>query len=97
MLSDFYNEFSTFQLENDDFVKTKGFANSPYQYSEVEITKYFTIDIIHSFVEVIHYHFDFLPVFKYAKTRGLRVNFGRIFYGYLKENDTVVFTTEEKR
>ena len=96
ILSDFYNEFSNFQLENDDFVKTKGFVDSPYQYSEVEITKYFTIDIIHSSVEVIRYHFDFLPVFKYAKARGLGENFGRIFYSYLKENDTDVFTTEEK-
>ena len=96
ILSNFYNEFSNFQLENDDFVKTKGFVDSSYQYSEAEITKYFTIDIIHSSVEVIHYHFDFLPIFKYAKARGLGENFGRIFYSYLKENDTDVFTTEEK-
>ena len=88
--------FSNFQLENDDFLKTKGFVDSSYQYSEVEITKYFTIDIIHSSVEVIHYYFDFLPVFKYAKARGLGENFGRIFCSYLKENDTDVFTTEEK-
>ena len=96
ILSDFYNEFSNFQLENDDFVKAKGFVDSSYQYSEVEITKYFIIDIIHSSVEVIHYHFDFLPVFKYAKARGLGENFGRIFYSYLKENETDVFTTEGK-
>ena len=96
ILSDFYNEFSNFQLENDDFVKTKGFVDSSYQYSEAEIAKYFTIDIMHSSVEVIRYHFDFLPIFKYAKARGLGENFGRIFYSYLKENDTDVFTTEEK-
>ena len=96
ILSNFYNEFSNFQLENDDFVKTKGFVDLSYQYSEVEITKYFTIDIIHSSVEVIHYHFDFLLVFKYAKARGLGENFGRILYSYLKENNTDVFTTGEK-
>ena len=96
ILSDLYNEFSNFQLEKDDFVKTKGFVDSSYQYYEVEITKYLTIDIIHSSVEVIHYCFDFLPVFKYAKARGLGENFGQIFYSYLKENDTHVFTTEEK-
>ena len=96
ILSDFYNEFSNFQLENDDFVKAKGFVESSYQYFEVEITKYFTIDIIHSSAGVIHYHFDFLPVFKYAKARGLGENFGRIVYSHLKENDTDVFTAEEK-
>ena len=96
VLSNFYNEFSNFQLENDDFVKTKGFVDSSYKYFEVEITKYSNIDIIHSSAEVMHYHFDFLPVFKYAKTRGLGENFGRIFYCYLKENDNAVFTTEEK-
>ena len=79
ILSDFYNEFSNFQLENDDFVKTKGFVDFSYQYSEVEITKYFTIDIIRSSIEVIQYHFDFLPIFKYAKARGLEENFGRTF------------------
>ena len=87
ILSNFYNECSNFQLENDDFVKTKGLVDSSYQYSEVEITKYFTIDIIHSSVEVIHYHFDFLPVFKYAKARGLGENFGRIFYSYLNKRE----------
>ena len=34
--------------------------------------------------------------FKYAKARGLGENFGRIIYSYLKENDTDVFTTQEK-
>ena len=96
IFTDFYNEFSNFQLENDDFVKPKGFVDSSYQYSEVEITKYFSIDIIHSSMEVIHYHFDLLSIFKYAKARGLGENFARIFYSYLKENDTDVFTTEEK-
>ena len=47
-------------------------------------------------MEVIHYHFDFLPVFKYAIARGLGENFGRISYNYLKENDTDVFTNEKK-
>ena len=96
ILSDFYKEFYNFQFQNGDFVKTKGFVDSAYQYSEVEISKYFSIDIIHSSAEATHYHFDFLPVFKYAKVRGLGENFGRVFYSYLKENNTDVFATEEK-
>ena len=96
ILSDFYNDFSKFQLENDDFVKTKGFVDWSYQYSEVEITKYFSIDIIHSSVKVIQYRGDFLPVFKYEKARCLGENFGRIFKSCLKENNTDIFTIEEK-
>ena len=70
ILNDFYKEFSNFQLQNGDFVKTKGFLDLAYRYSELQISRYFSIDIVHSSVEATHYHFDFLPVFKYAKARG---------------------------
>ena len=96
ILSDFYKEISNFQIQNGDLVKTKGFLDSAYRYSEVEISKYFSIDIIHSSAEAPHYHCDFLPVFKYAKARGLGENFGRVFHSYLKENDIDIFITEKK-
>lgn len=37
-----------------------------------------------------------MPVFKFAKEHSLGQNFHEIFYNYLEQNDTNVFTTEEK-
>ena len=45
---------------------------------------------------VTYYKFDFLPVFIFVKTRGVGQNFNQLFYNFLHENDTQVFTTEDQ-
>ena len=60
------------------------------------ISKIFTIHIIHSNESATYYKFDFLPVLIFAKTRGVGQNFNQIFHNFLHENDTQVFTREDK-
>ena len=60
------------------------------------ISKIFTLHIIHSNESTTYYKFDFLPVLIFVKTRGVGQNFNQIFHNFLHENDTQVFTTEDK-
>ena len=72
----------------------QGFEDNDYIYNEAEISKYFTLHVIHEPED--RYYIDFLNVLKYAKNRGLGQKFEQVFYSYLHENDTTVFTTKEK-
>ena len=56
----------------------------------------FFLHILHSNEKKTYYNFDFLPVFKYDKEHGIGQSFEDAFYTYLEENDSDVFTTEEK-
>ena len=62
----------------------------------LKLTMFFFLYVLHSNEDKTYYNFDFLPVFKYAKEHGIRQTFEDTFYSYLEENDTDVFTTEEK-
>ena len=88
--SDFYKDFTNFQLEENE----KKILNR-------EISNIFTLHIVHCDKPIYDESitcckFDFLPIFIFAKTRGVRQNFNQIFYNFLHENDTEVFTTEDK-
>ena len=63
---------------------------------ENEISDIFKIRIINYNNAGTQYFFDFLPVFKFAKERGVGETFKDIFYSYLSQNETKVFMTEEK-
>ena len=68
-----------------------------YRFSEKKISEIFKIHtIIHSNNAGTQYFFDFFPVFKFAKKRGVRETFKDIFYSYLWQNETEAFTTEQK-
>ena len=95
-LSDFYEEFTDFDLTQKDFVNFHGFENVGYNYNNVEINNIYFLHILHSNEDKTFYNFDFLPVFKYAKEHGKGQPSEDIFYTYLEENDTDVFTIEGK-
>ena len=61
-----------------------------------EISDIFKIHIIHNNNAGTRYFFDFLPLFKFKKERGVGETFTDIFYSYLSQNETKVFTTEQK-
>ena len=67
-----------------------------YRFSENKISDIFKIYIIHSNNADTQCFFNFLPVFKFAKERGVSETFKDIFYSYLSQNETEVFMTEEK-
>ena len=99
--SNFYKVFTNFQLEENDFSRINGYEPLEYKYTNREISKIFTLHIVYSDKHiydknVTYYKFDFLPVFIFAKTRGVGQNFNQIFHNFLHENDTQVFTTEDK-
>ena len=93
ILSNFYKEFTNFQLHNADFVRTHSFDNN-YMLTELEISDIFPIHIIHSNDQSI-YSFDYLSVFQLAKAHGLEKGFDEMFYEFLEKNDTNVIATEE--
>ena len=90
----YYKDFSNFELRDKDFVVRQGFEDNDYIYNDAEISKYFTLHVIHEPED--RYYFDFLNMFKYAKNRGLGQKFEQVFYSYLHENDTTAFTAKEK-
>ena len=95
-LSNFYSEFANFNVEKEDFFRFHGFKDESYRFSEREISDIFKIHIIHSNTSKTNYQFDYLPVFKFAKEKAVGQDFKDIFYYYLSENDTEVFTTEKE-
>ena len=96
-LSEFYREFTNFQVNEKDFSKILEIedTSSPYRFSENEILDIFKIHIIHSNDAGTQCFFNFFPVFKFVKERGVSETKG-IFYSCLSQNKTEVFTTEEK-
>ena len=95
-LSEFYNDFTNFQVNEKDFSKTFGFEDASYRFLENEMSDIFKVHIIHSNNAGTRYFFDFLSVFKFAKERGVGETFKNIIYSYLSQNETEVFTTEQK-
>ena len=95
-LSEFYNDFTNFQVNKKDFSKTLGFEGTSYRFSEKEISDIFKIYVIHSNNAGTQYFFDFLPVSKFEKEKGVGETFNDIFYSYLSQNGTEVFRTEQK-
>ena len=95
-LSNFYSEFTNFNVEKEDFFRFHGFKGKSYRFSEREISDIFKIHIIHSNIRKASYQFYYLPVFKFAKEKAVGQDFKDIFYDYLSEHDTEVFTTEKK-
>ena len=61
-----------------------------------EISDIFKIHIIHSSTSKTNYHFDYLPILKFPKEKPVGQDFKDIFYDYLSENATEVFTTEKE-
>ena len=64
--NNFYKEFTNFQLEENDFTRINGYETLEYKYTNREISKMFTLHIVHSDKHiydksVTYYKFDFLP------------------------------------
>ena len=95
-LSEFYNNFTNFQVNEKDFPKTFGFKDTSYRFLENELSDIFEVRIIHSNNAGTQYFFDFLLIFKFAKERGVGETFKDSFYSYLSQNETEVFKTEQK-
>ena len=94
-LSNFYKEFTNVKLTEQDFFRFDGFEETKYRFSDREISDTFKIYILHSNIHQTRYVFDFLPVFKFAKSEGIGQKFNDYFFRYLSENSTEVFTTEK--
>ena len=94
--SDFYKEFTSFKLTEQDLFRFDSFEETKYRFSDKEISDTFKIHILHSSALQTKYVFDFLPVFKVAKSEGIGQKFKDYFFHYLSENDADVFTTEKK-
>ena len=62
----------------------------------MEISDIFKIHIIHGNTGKTNYQFDYLPVFKSEKEKAVGQDFKDIFYDYLSENNTEVFTKEKE-
>ena len=93
-------EFTSFLIEENNFTRINGYELLEYKYAIREISKIFTLHIVHRGKHiydknVTYCKFDFLPVFIFATTRGFAQNFNQIFYNFLRENDSQVFTTED--
>ena len=96
LLSSLYSEFTKINVEKEDFFRFHGFKDESYRFSERELSDIFKIDIFHSNTRKTNYQFYYLPVFKFAKEKAVGQDFKDIFYDYLSESDTEVFTTEKK-
>ena len=96
LLSNFYKEFTDFDLTQKDFVNFHGFENDEINTTMLELTIYFFLHVLQSNKGKTDYNFDFLLVFKHAKEQGIGQSFEDTFYTYLEENDTHVFTMEKK-
>ena len=94
--SEFYRDFTNFQVNEKDFSKTLGFEDTSYRFSENKISDILRIHIIQSNKAGTQRFFNFLPVFMFVKERGVSEIFRDIFYSYLTQNETEVFTTEEE-
>ena len=68
-LSEFYRDFTNFQVNKKDFSKTLRFEDMSYRFLENEISDIFKIHIIHSNNAGTQCFFNFLPVFKFVKER----------------------------
>ena len=94
-LSNFYSDFTNFNVEKEDFFRFPGFKDESYRFSERKISDIFKIHIIHSNTSKTKYQFNYLPVFKFSKEKAVGQDFKDIFYDSLSENDTEVSTTEK--
>ena len=102
-LSEFYRDFTNFQVNKKDFSKTLRFEDMSYRFLENEISDIFKIHIIHSKSQVFNVSLTF---FQYSSLRKKghrkkerkkeRETLEDIFYSYLLQNETEVFTIEEK-
>ena len=72
-----------------DFSKQFTNFKDSFRFDDREISDTFKI-------HMQHFDFDFLPVFKFAKSESIGQNFKDYFFRYLSENDTEVFPTEKK-
>ena len=95
-LNNFYSDFTNFNVEKEDFFRFHGFKDESYRFSERNISDIFKIHIIHSNTSKTKYQFNYLSVFTFSKEKAVGLDFKDIFYDYLSENDTEVFTTEKK-
>ena len=95
-LSNFYKEFTNVKLTEQHFFRFDGFEETKYRFGDREISDTFKIHILHSNTHQSKYVFDFLPVFKFAKSEGIGQKFKDYFFRYLSENNTEVFPTEKK-
>ena len=90
-LSDFYKDFTYFDLTQKDFVNFHGGENGEYEYSDAEISNIFFLHILHRNKKKTYCNFDFLLVFKYVKEYSIGQSFENTFYNYLLENDADIF------
>ena len=70
-LSHFYEEFTNFKLMEQDFFGFDGFEETKYRFSDREISHLFKIHMLHSNALKTRYLFDFLPMFKFAKSQSI--------------------------
>ena len=70
-LSEFYRDFRNFQVNEKVFSKILGFEDTSYRFLENKISDIFKIHIIHSNNAGTQCFFNFLPVFKFAKEKGV--------------------------
>ena len=76
-LSNFYSEFTNFNVEKEDFFRFHGFKDESYRFSEREISGIFKIYINNT--SKTNYQFNYLPVFKFAKEKAVGQDFKDIF------------------
>ena len=69
-LRNFYKEFTGFKLMEQNFFRFDAFKETRYRFSDREISDTFKIHILHSNSLQNRYVFDFLLVFKFAKSEG---------------------------
>ena len=68
-LSEFYKDFTNFQVNEKDFSKTLGFEDTSYRFAESKISDIFKIHIMHNNNAGTQCFFDFPPVFNFEKKR----------------------------
>ena len=78
-LSEFYKDFTNFQVKGKNFSKTLGFQDTSYRFSENEISDIFKVHVLYTNSAGTQYFFDFLPVFKFSKERGMGESFKEFF------------------
>ena len=72
--SDFYKEFTNFELALQDFSRFNGFEEKKYKFSGREISDTFKIHILYNALKT-RYVFDILPVFKFVRSEGIGQKF----------------------
>ena len=66
------------------------FKETKYRFSNTEKPDTFKLHILHSNALQTRYVFDFLPVFKFAKSEGIGQKFKDYFFRCLSKNDVEV-------